>query len=198
MIRFLKGIFHPGLAGSVVIETSSGIGFEVTIPANSPLYKNAEGEEVKVFTSMIVKEDDMSLYGFSNKESLDLFELLITVNGVGPKAGMSIMSIMPPSELKKAIAMGDAKTIAKANGVGKKTAERVILELRDKVGKVEETEGITVTADFVIASDARNEATAALMALGYSKSEATAAIVKVAGDNLTSEDYIKGALKNLF
>lgn len=198
MIRFIKGIFHPGLTGTVVIETASGIGFEVTIPANSPLYKNPEGEDVKVFTSMIVKEDDMSLYGFSDKESLDLFELLITVNGVGPKAGMSIMSIMPPSELKKAIAMGDAKTVAKANGVGKKTAERVILELRDKVGKVEDIDGITAAPDFIIASDARNEAAAALMALGYTKAEAAAAIGKVSGDSLTSEDYIKEALKNLF
>lgn len=198
MIRFVKGIFHPGIGGTVVIETAMGLGLEITIPANSPLYKNPEGEEVKVHTSMIVKEDDVSLYGFSDRESLELFELLITVNGVGPKAGMSIMSVMPPSELKKAIAMGDAKTIAKANGVGKKTAERVILELRDKVGKFDELDTTIAQPEFVIASDARNEAAAALMALGYSKSEATNAISKVSGDNLTSEEYIKGALKNLF
>lgn len=104
------------------------------IPANSPLYKNIEGETVKVFTSMIVREDDISLYGFSDKESLELFELLITVNGIGAKAAMAIMSVLPQSELKRAIATGDAKAISAANGVGKKTAERVILELKDKVG----------------------------------------------------------------
>ena len=123
MIRFIKGIFHPGLSGSVIIETASGMGFEVNIPANSSLYKNLEGEEVKVYTSMIVREDDVSLYGFSDKENLELFELLITVNGIGAKAGMSIMSALPPSELKRAIAMGDAKAISAANGVGKNCRE---------------------------------------------------------------------------
>jgi len=83
MIRFIKGIFHPGLGGEVIVESPSGLGFEIAISANSPLYKKMEGEEVKVFTSMIVKEDDVSLYGFADKESLELFELLITVNGVG-------------------------------------------------------------------------------------------------------------------
>ena len=129
MIRSVKGVFHPGIHGSVMIETTSGIGMEIHIPANSPLYKNLEGDTVKVYTSMIVKEDDISLFGFSDRENLELFELLITVNGVGAKAGMSIMGTLPPAELKRAIATGDAKAISAANGIGKKTAERIILEL---------------------------------------------------------------------
>lgn len=197
MIRFIKGIFHPGLNGSVVIETASGMGFEVHIPANSSLYKNLEGEEVKVYTSMIVREDDVSLYGFSDKENLELFELLITVNGIGAKAAMSIMSALPPSELKRAIAMGDVKAISAANGVGKKTAERVILELKDKVGSFDE-EVLAESDGFVIASDERSEAVAALIALGYTKNEAAAAVGKVKGEELTCEEYIKNALKNLF
>ena len=197
MIRFIKGIFHPGLSGSVIIETASGMGFEVNIPANSSLYKNMEGEEVKVYTSMIVREDDMSLYGFSDRENLELFELLITVNGIGAKAGMSIMSALPPSELKRAIAMGDAKAISAANGVGKKTAERVILELKDKVGSFDDD--VLAESDvFTPAGDQRSEAVAALMALGYTKNEAAGAVGKVKGDDLTCEDYIKNALKNLF
>ena len=85
MIRFLKGKFHPYSDGTAVIETSSGIGFLVNIPANSLLYKHMEGEDVKVHTHMIVREDDMSLYGFDDREELELFKLLITVNGVGAK-----------------------------------------------------------------------------------------------------------------
>ena len=197
MIRFIKGIFHPGLSGSVIIETASGMGFEVNIPANSSLYKNLEGEEVKVYTSMIVREDDVSLYGFSDKENLELFELLITVNGIGAKAGMSIMSALPPSELKRAIAMGDAKAISADNGVGKKTAERVILELKDKVGSFDDD--ILAESDvFVPASDERSEAVAALIALGYTKNEAADAVGKVKKEDLTCEEYIKNALKNLF
>lgn len=197
MIRFIKGIFHPGFKGSVIIETTSGMGFEVNIPANSPLYKNLEGEEVKVFTSMIVREDDVSLYGFSDKDSLELFELLITVNGVGAKAGMSIMSTLPPIELKRAVAMGDVKAISAANGVGKKTAERVILELKDKVGTFDGT--VPEFGDvFVPATDERSEAVAALMTLGYTKNEAAAAVGKVKDEELTAEGYIKNALKNLF
>ena len=197
MIRFIKGIFHPGLSGSVIIETASGMGFEVNIPANSSLYKNLEGEEVKVYISMIVREDDVSLYGFSDKENLELFELLITVNGIGAKAGMSIMSALPPSELKRAIAMGDAKAISAANGVGKKTAERVILELKDKVGSFDDD--ILAESDvFVPASDERSEAVAALIALGYTKNEAADAVGKVKKEDLTCEEYIKNALKNLF
>ena len=197
MIRFIKGIFHPGLSGSVIIETASGMGFEVNIPANSSLYKNLEGEEVKVYTSMIVREDDVSLYGFSDKENLELFELLITVNAIGAKAGMSIMSALPPSELKRAIAMGDAKAISAANGVGKKTAERVILELKDKVGSFDDD--ILAESDvFVPASDERSEAVAALIALGYTKNEAADAVGKVKKEDLTCEEYIKNALKNLF
>lgn len=197
MIRSVKGIFHPGIHGSVIIETVSGIGMEVNIPANSPLYKNLDGDTVKVYTSMIVKEDDISLFGFSDKENLELFELLITVNGVGAKAGMSIMGTLPPSALKRAIATGDVKAISAANGVGKKTAERIILELKDKVGSFDEEisdgEGL-----YIPTSDERDEAVTALMALGYTKNEATSAVGKVKDENLTCEDYIKQALKSLF
>ena len=198
MIRFIKGIFHPGLNGEVIVESASGLGFEIHIPANSPLYKKMEGEDVKVFTSMIVNEDDVSLYGFSDKESLELFELLITVNGVGAKAGMSIMSCMPTAEVKAAIGMGDAKSISKANGIGKKTAERIILELKDKVGSFDANAVSFGDAAPVVTGDERSEAVAALMALGYSKNEAASAVGKVADNSLSCEDYIKQALKNLF
>ena len=186
----------------IVVETSSGIGFEISIPAGSPIYKYSEGDEVLVYTYMMVKEDDISLYGFHNRESLDLFRLLITVNGVGAKAAMAIMGSMTAGELRQAVIFEDAKTISKANGIGKKTAERIILELKDKLGNLERG-GVAQAAALndetgEAAGDARAEAISALAALGYTKAEAFAAISAVPDEGLTCEDYIKKALKNLF
>ncbi len=203
MIRYIKGTYAMTVETGIVVETSSGIGFEISIPAGSPIYKYSEGDEVLVYTYMMVKEDDISLYGFHNRESLDLFRLLITVNGVGAKAAMAIMGSMSAGELRQAVIFEDAKTISKANGIGKKTAERIILELKDKLGSLERG-GVTQAAaafnDEVgdAAGDARAEAISALAALGYTKAEAFAAISAVPDEGLTCEDYIKKALKNLF
>lgn len=196
------------LATGIVVETPSGIGFEINVPAGSPLYKHGEGEEVKVFTAMIVKEDDVSLYGFHNRESLDFFRMLITVSGIGAKAAMAIMGSMSVDELRRAIMFEDVKEISKANGVGKKTAERLILELKDKVGKLDvegisaaDMTGVPVSGGAAAggdSGDSRTEAIHALIALGYSKAEAFGAVARVPEDDLTSEEYIKKALKNLF
>ncbi len=202
MIRYIKGIYAMTFESGIVLETSSGIGFEINIPAGSPIYKYSEGDEVLVYTYMMVKEDDMSLYGFHNRESLDLFRLLITVNGVGAKAAMSIMGSMSARELRQAVIFEDAKTISRANGIGKKTAERLILELKDKVGSFERgdaKETIIVSSDADrTGGDERTEAISALAALGYTKSEAFAAVSAVGEEGLTCEEYIKKALKNLF
>lgn len=198
-------------AGGIVVETPSGIGFEINIPAGSPLYKYGEGEEVTVFTAMIVKEDDISLYGFHNRESLDLFRLLITVSGIGAKGAMAIMGSLSADELKRAILFEDVKEISKANGVGKKTAERLILELKDKIGKLGGMaeaaaggslgDGLSAGTDGRAeagADDARTEAIYALVSLGYSKAEAFAAVSRVTEEGLTGEEYIKRALKQIF
>ena len=205
MIKYIKGYYAMTLAGGIVVETSSGIGFEINIHAGSPLYKYGEGEEITVFTAMIVKEDDISLYGFHNRESLDLFRMLITVSGIGAKGAMSIMGSMSADELRRAILFEDVKEISKANGVGKKTAERLILELKDKIGKLGGTSD-AVAGSAVIsgasadagADDARTEAIYALVSLGYSKAEAFGAVSKVLDEGLTGEEYIKRALKSLF
>ena len=194
MIRFLKGKFHPQTDGTAVIETAGGVGYLVNLPANSPLYKNLEGEEVRVFTAMLVREDDMSLYGFENQDELDLFRMLITVSGVGAKAGMAIMGILPPGELKRAIATGDTKAISAANGVGKKTAERVILELKDKVGEFPAEEGMEASEQVVFTNE-RTEAVSALISLGYSRSEAESSVGKIKDDGLSAEQYIMLALR---
>jgi len=199
------------LENSIIVENASGIGFEIFIPAGSPLYRYGEGEEIMVYTSMAVKEDDISLYGFHNREALELFELLITVNGIGAKAAMAILSVLSPEELRRAILFEDAKEISRANGVGKKTAERVILELKEKIGKLSGGAsdsgipaelsggaGVSGGAGADGSADNRVEAINALIALGYSKAEAFSAISQVPEEGLSCEDYIKKALKHLF
>lgn len=192
---------------SIIVETASGLGLEIFVPAGSPLYRYGEGEEILVYTSMAVKEDGISLYGFHNREALELFELLITVSGIGAKGAMSILSALQPAELKRAILFEDAKEISRANGVGKKTAERLILELKDKIGKLEGALGdsSSLTASGTASdgldatgADDRTEAINALIALGYSKAEAFGAISQVSEDGLSCEEYIKKALKHLF
>ena len=209
MIRYIKGIYSMTFENSIIVENASGIGFEIFIPAGSPLYRYGEGEEIMVYTSMAVKEDDISLYGFHNRETLELFELLTTVNGIGAKAAMAILSTLSPEELRRAILFEDAKEISRANGVGKKTAERIILELKEKIGKLsggmtdsgmsaELGGGTSSGAGDAAGTDNRVEAINALIALGYSKAEAFSAISQVPEEGLSCEDYIKKALKHLF
>ena len=200
MIRYVKGIYGMTVNGGIVVETNSGIGLEVFLPMNSPIYKYSEGDTVMVYTSMIVKEDSMTLYGFHNKESLEIFEMLITVSGVGAKGALAIVGTLSVEELKRAIAFEDAKEISRANGIGKKTAERIILELKDKMGKLdgELPAGVAVADISNVSADARTEAISAMVALGYTKAEAFSAVSAVNDEGLTSEEYIKKALKNLF
>lgn len=203
MIRYIKGTYTMQFENGIVVETGSGVGFEIFVHQGSPIYKHSEGDEIQVFTEMIVREDDMSLYGFHNRESLEFFKLLTTVSGIGPKGAMGILGSMPLSELKLAIAMGDVKSISKAQGVGKKTAERLVVELKDKVGTMDidgetgEIGGMDISAGSG-ADDARSEAISALISLGYARSEAFKAVSSVGDEGLTSEEYIKKALKSLF
>ena len=199
MIRFLKGRYYQGQPGEAIIENGSGMGFRVFVPVGSSLYQTSEGDEVKVYTSMKVREDDISLYGFDDMDSLELFELLITVNGVGAKAGMAIMSVMSPNQVRKAIATEDVKSLKKADGIGKKTAERIILELKDKVGTFEDDGGIQ-TEDLYpsqIQDGPREEAQLALRSLGYTAVEIETAMRKIKGEGLSAEEYIKEALRRL-
>ena len=200
MIRYIKGTFAMICGNDIVVENNSGIGFKISVPGGSPLYAHHIGDEITVYTEMVVKEDDISLYGFHNIESLEFFNLLTTVNGIGPKGAMAILSSMPLTEIKKAIAFGDVSAISKANGVGKKTAERLVLELKDKVG-LDDSDSMINIANISAndpSLDARTEAISALITLGYSKQEATSAVGKVKNNDYTSEEYIKNALKNLF
>ena len=200
MIGFLRGSLAEKGDGYIVIDVN-GVGYYVNVPANSSAYLSQEGEEVTVYTSMIVREDDISLFGFSGKGELDLFKKLIGVSGVGPKAAVSILSSFTSDQLKEAIVFEDSKSLTRANGIGKKTAERIVLELKDKFSTADGIVGSN--ADEIAAVDqafagGRGEAINALIALGYSRGEATSALAGIKERDLSTEEYIKLALKNLF
>ena len=199
MIGFLRGILAEKGDGYIVIDVN-GVGYLVFVPANSTAYLNAEGEEVLVYTSMIVKEDDMSLYGFSGKGELDAFKKLIGISGVGPKAALAILSAFTLDQLKQAIVFEDAKALQRANGIGKKSAERIVLELKDKFTAAAPDGSYldSGSANVIAEQGGRGEAISALVALGYSRGEAASALAGIPENDLTTEEYIKRALKNLF
>ena len=199
MIGFIRGALAEKGSGYIIVDVN-GVGYEIFVPANSGAYLSGEGSEVMVYTTMMVREDDVSLYGFTRKGELDAFKKLITVSGVGAKAAISILSSFSLEQLQQAIVFEDAKTLTKASGIGKKTAERIVLELKDKFGSEESTAGQQAAGDALesLGVDGRSEAISALIALGYTRGEAASALAAVKENDLTVEEYIKLALKNLF
>jgi Holliday junction DNA helicase RuvA len=201
MIYSIGGELIAKLEGRVVIE-AGGIGYEISVPDNCDVYGRKEGDRVMVYTAMIVKEDDVSLCGFSDKASLSLFRKLLTVGGVGAKAAMSVLSAMSLSELTKAIVFGDAAMLTRANGIGKKSAERIILELKDKLEIHAEPDAalgarLSREAGASGSDDPRAQAAEALVGLGYSRAEAFSAVAGVPDEGLGVEEYIKRALRRV-
>lgn len=194
MIHYIKGKLAMKFEGGVVLETGC-IGYEINVPENDAVYLATSGQEAFVYTAMTVREDDVSLYGFSSQDSLALFRRLVTVSGVGAKAAMALLSAMSADALKKAIVFEDAAALTKANGVGKKIAQRIVLELKDKLGAVG---GLSEAAEGIAASSAKTEAISGLIALGYSRGEAVEALSGITEADLTTEQYMKQALKRLF
>lgn len=202
MIRFIRGEYLYYDGDAMIIDTPGGIGYRVFVPETSPLLNKKEGDTVTINTFLQVKEDGMQLYGFPDTESLELFEKLITVKGVGPKAGLSIMALAECEVIKQYIVAKDASFVSRASGIGKKIAERVILELCDKLDVINIDMRGTSGADsglnsMGMKSSEREEAVIALTTLGYSKSEANDAIMKVKEEGLSAEDYVRNALKYL-
>lgn len=183
----------------LVIVDVNGIGYNIRISAGTASLLPSVGEEAKLYTYTAVREDAISLYGFLTKDDLDMFRLLIGVNGIGPKGGQSILSVMSPDDLRFAIVSGDAKMIAKAPGIGAKTAQRIILDMRDKVS-LEDTlhaDAGEVRSDFSVPDSVR-EAVEALTALGYGATEASRAVKEVKGaEQMAVEEILKASLKHL-
>lgn len=198
MIAFVKGIVEDLTDGNVVLDVG-GIGYNIKISPRTAGFLPAYGQEVKLYTYTLVREDAFSLFGFLGKEELELFKQLITVNGVGPKVALGILSAMDVMDLRFAILAQDAKKIAKAPGIGPKTAERIILDLKDKV-KIEEPFARESTPIMGNAQAQANttEAVEALTALGYGASEAMKAVNGVENAaELTTEQLLKAALKRM-
>ncbi len=204
MYAYIKGTLEEITEDAVVVE-AGGVGYHIMVSTATADLLPGIGSEVKIYTYTLVREDAFSLYGFLTRDDLEIFKKLITVSGIGPKGGLAILSVMSADSLRFAVMSGDARAIAKAPGVGVKTAERVILDLRDKIS-VEDTlrnvgmAGNTAKEEAGSADNRmRREAVEALVALGYSASEAGAAVRKVdAGENATPENILKLALKQMF
>lgn len=192
MISHIKGIIDEKFGNSVVVDVN-GVGYEVMVPTID--FEDARlGEEKKFFTYHAVRENAEELYGFSSLTAKRLFELLVSVQGIGPKAGIGILSLANVEEVRNAIANADSAFISKASGVGKKSAERVIVDLRDKVGAPSRYGGSEVRVGAAVAGRESDEALDALMALGFSLKEASLALEGVDSE-LPVEERIKLALK---
>ena len=191
MMAHVKGVIEEKFGTNGIIVDVSGVGYELLVPATD--YENCSlDEEKKFYTYHQVRENAEELYGFSSLLAKKLFELLIGVQGVGPKAGIAIMSLAEAEEVRNAIANGDTTFVSKASGVGKKSAERVIVDLRDKVGIPSRYGATEIKTNPLV--DESDEALDALMALGFPLKEATAALEKVDA-TLSVEERVRLALR---
>jgi len=194
MYSYIKGIIEEISLDHVVIE-NNGIGYKINASANT-IMKVQLGQECKIYTKLIVKEDNMSLCGFYDKDELRMFELLTSISKIGPKVGLGILSFASPKQIGAYILSEDIGKLSKAPGVGKKTAERIVLELKDKIDKNNvEFEATLLTNQPVAIS--QDEAVDALVALGYSLQESKDAVQKCKKDGLNTEDIIKKSLSYL-
>ncbi|MBE6883792.1 MAG: Holliday junction branch migration protein RuvA [Ruminococcaceae bacterium] len=195
MIYSLRGEIIDKSPDAVVIECA-GVGYRCSASLNT-LSRLPSSGETFVYTYMLVREDSVELFAFADTRELQCFKLLISVSGVGPKSAISVLSDMNADKFSLAVAAGDVKAFTKAQGVGAKTAQRIILELKDKISKDSVAVSISGTASAVpISAGNTGEAIAALAALGYSQTEAASAVAKL-DPSLSVNDMIKGALKAL-
>lgn len=202
MISYIRGELTAIEKEKVIVDVG-GVGYGIFMPEASMGLLPQMGNEVKLHTYLNVREDAMQLFGFLTRDDLEVFRLLIGVSGIGPKGGLSILSRLTADDLRFAVMSGDAKAISAAPGIGKKTAEKVIIELKDKLN-IEEmlnrsAEGTqTIVSGDAGANEIQSEAVQALVALGYGTTESLKAVKNINLENATVEELLKQALKNLF
>lgn len=206
MISYVKGPLVGIEEDSIVVEAGS-VGLAIHVPASLLPELPRLGEEVTVYTYFQVREDAMTLYGFLHKQDRDMFRQLIGVNGIGPKGALGILSALRPDDLRLAIVSEDVKALAKAPGIGNKTAQRLILDLKDKISMDDVLSNLAGAADMDAGAaaasmaglkEAAREAVQALVALGYTNTEASRAVKQVEVlEGMTSEDVLKASLKHL-
>ena len=200
MISYIRGELAAVLERRVIVD-AGGIGYSISMPERLVGLLPPAGNTVKIYTYLHVKEDGMQLFGFLTEDDLEVFKLVIGVSGIGPKGGLNILSQLSADDLRFAVFSNDVKAISAAQGIGRKSAEKLILELKDKLriedaleGREAEASDITVFSDGTL----QNDAVAALTALGYSGQEALKAVKKVEiSRGMEAEDVLKEALRNL-
>ena len=204
MISYVKGVIADFEKDKVIIE-NNGMGYGIYMPQRSLGLLPSIGSEVKIYTYMNVREDAIQLFGFLSKDELDMYKLVITVSGIGPKGGLSILSTLSADDLRFAVLSSDVKAIQAAPGIGKKTAEKLIIELKDKMDMDDILTHSGNGAEGVVSAVSSNadtaiqaEAAEALVALGYGSTEAYKAVKAVDIENPTVEAVLKEALKKLF
>ena len=196
MYAYIKGTLEEKSTDSIVVETA-GIGYKIYVSEHTMAKLGEIGEKVKIYTHYHVREDNISLYRFMSNEELKMFELLLQVSGIGAKTAIAMLSNITPSKFALAIISNDLKTLTKIPGIGNKSAQRMVLELKDKLKTqtaIEDDEEETTPNDN---SESINEAEQALQILGYNKSEISKVFDKFDTHNLSTEDLIKEALKRL-
>ena len=194
MYSYIKGTVEEIYLDRIVLE-NNGIGYEINV-SSFTAQSVQKGKDAKIFTKLIVREDDMSLCGFASRKELEMFKLLTSVSKIGPKVGLGILSCATPPQLSAYILSEDIAKLSKCPGVGKKTAERIILELKDKVDKESDEFEATLFNQAPTGLEL-DEAVEALLALGYSNVESKEAVQKFKKDGLKTEDLIKKALTYL-
>ena len=201
MISFVRGELVAVEEEKAIVDVN-GVGYGVYMPGQAIAMLPPIGEEVRLHTYLNVREDAMQLFGFLTRDDLSVFKLLITVSGIGPKGALNILSQLSPDDLRFAVMANDAKTIASAPGIGKKTAEKLIIELKDKFDIKDVLNHAAGTAEAVTVSSGvtllQSEAVQALVALGYGNAESMKAVKKVPiTESVTVEELLKAALKNM-
>lgn len=202
MIAFVNGMIENIAEDNVIIDVG-GIGYNVRISADTAARLPGVGEQVRLYTYTCVREDAFLLYGFLSRNDLEIFKKCITVNGIGPKGALAILSVMDADSLRFAILSGDTKAISKAPGIGARTAERLILELKDKLkiddAMIDREIAATVNGNIMADSDQKKEAVEALVSLGYGRTESIKAVNSIEGiETLDSGAVLKAALKKMF
>lgn len=201
MLAYIKGILEIKTKGYIVVE-AGGLGYKIFMPESTIANTGNIGDKVQIYTFMRVREDDVSLYGFLTNEELRMFELLLSVSGIGAKGALGILSNITPSQFALAVISNDVTILKKVPGIGSKTAQRAILELKDKLKKeqeisIEEGEEVSNIEQDIKENEKVSEAISALQVLGYSKREIVEALQTVEVTSLSVEDIIKKGLANV-
>ncbi len=197
MFAYIKGKLEMKFQDYIVVEAGGGIGYKIFMSANAMQKIGEVGNEVKIYTYLRVREDDVSIYGFSSNEELRMFELLLSVSGIGAKSALTILSNIAPSKLALAVISNDVTTLKALPGIGAKSAARMVLELKDKL-KTESsvsTETPVEVEEAILEDNKQSEAISALMVLGYTRKEVEQVFVKIKEkDTLSVEELIRKAL----